>query len=62
MKNVLITDIRKRILENIGQIRKMGTDYLAYSLIDTIVDEYFITLAHLEDDIENLEVLAVKNK
>jgi magnesium transporter len=70
MKNVLITiqeipgdsfwDIRKRILENIGQIRKMGTDYLAYSLIDTVVDEYFITLAHLEDDIEDLEDRAVK--
>ena len=70
MKNVLITiqeipgdsfgDIRKRILNNIGQIRKMGTDYLAYSLIDTVVDEYFITLAHLEDDIEDLEDRAVK--
>jgi magnesium transporter len=70
MKNVLITiqeipgdsfgDIRKRILENIGQIRKMGTDYLAYSLIDTVVDEYFITLAHLENDIEDLEDRAVK--
>jgi len=70
MKNVLITiqeipgdsfgDIRKRILENIGQIRKMGTDYLAYSLIDTVVDEYFITLAHLEEDIEDLEDRAVK--
>jgi len=70
MKNVLITiqeipgdsfgDIRKRILDNIGQIRKMGTDYLAYSLIDTVVDEYFITLAHLEDDIEDLEDRAVK--
>jgi magnesium transporter len=70
MKNVLITiqeipgdsfgDIRKRILENIGQIRRMGTDYLAYSLIDTVVDEYFITLAHLEEDIEDLEDHAVK--
>jgi len=70
MKNVLITvqeipgdsfgDIRKRILENIGQIRKMGTEYLAYSLIDTVVDEYFITLAHLEDDIEDFEDRAVK--
>jgi len=70
MKNVLITiqeipgdsfgDIRKRILDNIGQIRKMGTEYLAYSLIDTVVDEYFITLEHLEDDIEDLEDRATK--
>jgi magnesium transporter len=70
MKNVLITiqeipgdsfgDIRKRILGNIGRIRKMGTDYLAYSLIDTVVDEYFITLEHFEDDIEDLEDRATK--
>jgi len=70
MKNVLITiqeipgdsfgDIRKRILGNIGRIRKMGTDYLAYSLVDTVVDEYFITLAHFEDDIEDLEDRATK--
>jgi magnesium transporter len=70
MKNVLITiqeipgdsfgDIRKRILENIGQIRKMGTEYLAYSLIDAVVDEYFLSLAHLEDDIEDFEDRATK--
>jgi magnesium transporter len=70
MKNVLITiqeipgdsfwDIRKRILDNIGQIRKMGTDYLAYSLIDAVVDEYFLSLAHLEDDIEDFEDRATK--
>ena len=70
MKNVLITlqeipgdsfwDARKRILENIGQIRKKGTDYLAYSLIDAVVDEYFLSLAHLENDIEDFEDRAAK--
>jgi len=52
--------IRKRILENVGQIRRMGSDYLAYSLIDAVVDEYYLTLAHLEEDIENFEDRAVK--
>jgi magnesium transporter len=70
MKNVLITfqeisgdpfdGIRKRILDNVGQIRTQGTDYLAYSLIDAVVDEYFIALDHLEDDIENFEDRAIK--
>ena len=70
MKNIIITfqeipsdpfdSIRKRILENIGQIRKTGTDYLSYLLIDAIVDEYYLTLAHLEEDIENYEDRAVK--
>ena len=70
MKNVLITflempddpyeNIRKRILENLGRIRKMGIGYLAYALIDTVVDEYYLILAHLEDDIEDYEDRAVK--
>jgi magnesium transporter len=38
----------------------MGTDYLAYALIDAIVDEYFLTLDHLEEDIENFEDRAAK--
>jgi len=70
MKNVLITfqemhgdtfnDIRKKILENIGVIRKKGTDYLAYVIIDAVVDEYFLTLNHLEDDIEDYENRSAK--
>ena len=52
--------IRKRILENNGQIRKMSIDYLAYSLIDAVVDEYFLALAHLEDAIENFEDRAIE--
>ena len=52
--------IRKRILENIGDIRKKGTDYLAYLFIDAAVDEYFLTLSHLEDDIGNFEERATK--
>ncbi|MCL2833763.1 MAG: magnesium/cobalt transporter CorA [Treponema sp.] len=52
--------IRKRILENAGQIRRMNTDYLAYSLIDAVVDDYFLTLSHIQEDIENFEDRAVK--
>ena len=70
MKNVLITfqeistglfnNVRKRIFDNVGEVRKMGTDYLLYALIDAVVDEYFLALNHLEDDIENLEDRATK--
>lgn len=37
------------------RIRKHGVDYLAYALIDTIVDHYFKVLEALGDRIENLE-------
>ena len=47
--------IRKRIRENKGKLRKRGPDYLAYSLIDAIVDHYFAVLEKLEEEIETLE-------
>lgn len=47
--------VRERIRSAKGLIRKMGSDYLAYSLIDTIVDNYFIILENLGEKIEFLE-------
>jgi magnesium transporter len=52
--------VRKRILEGAGGIRAMGTDYLAYTVIDAVVDEYFVTINHLEDVIERFEERAAK--
>ena len=47
--------IRERIKTNKGRIRKMGADYLAYCLVDAIVDNYFIVLETLGEKIESLE-------
>jgi magnesium transporter len=47
--------IRERLRSNKGRIRKMGADYLAYSLIDAIVDNYFIILEKLGEAIEDIE-------
>ena len=47
--------IRDRIRNNKGRIRKMGADYLAYALLDSIVDNYFIILEKLGEKIEWLE-------
>ncbi|MDR1128386.1 MAG: magnesium/cobalt transporter CorA [Treponema sp.] len=47
--------IRRRILDNAGRIRKMGADYLAYVLMDSIVDKYFLILEHIGTAIENFE-------
>jgi magnesium transporter len=47
--------IRERIRNGKGRIRKMKTDYLAYALVDAIVDHYFIILEKLGEDIEFLE-------
>ncbi len=47
--------IRERIRNGKGKIRKMGPDYLAYSLMDAIVDGYFIILEKLGEKIEDIE-------
>ena len=55
--------IRERIRSNKGRVRKMGADYLAYCLLDCIVDYYFIILEKLDEKIEKLEEeLVVKTK
>ncbi len=53
--------IRDRIRNARGRIRKLGPDYLAYSLIDAIVDNYFIILETVGERIEDLEEQLVEN-
>ena len=53
--------IRERIRGNKGKIRKLGSDYLAYALLDAIVDNYFIILEKIGEKIENIEAEVVVN-
>jgi magnesium transporter len=53
--------IRERIRSGRGRIRKMGADYLAYALLDSVVDNYFIFLEKLGEEIEFLEEELVTN-
>jgi magnesium transporter len=41
--------IRDHLRTNKGRIRKMKADYLAYALIDAVVDNYFVILEKLGD-------------
>ncbi|MGB2965085.1 MAG: magnesium/cobalt transporter CorA [Anaerolineales bacterium] len=47
--------VRKRIREGKGRLTSGGPGYLAYSLIDAVVDHYFIVLENLGEQIEFLE-------
>ena len=47
--------IRNRIREDKGIIRKSKSDYLAYTLIDTIVDNYFVIFEKIEESAEKIE-------
>jgi magnesium transporter len=47
--------VRDRIRTGKGRVRKMGPDYLAYSLMDAVVDNYFVVLEKLGDRIEPMQ-------
>ena len=53
--------IRERIRSGRGRIRRMGADYLAYSLLDSVIDNYFVVLEKLGEEIESLEEELVAN-
>jgi len=47
--------VRDRIRQSKGRIRRLGPDYLAYALIDAVVDNYFVVLDEVGEDLELLE-------
>jgi magnesium transporter len=53
--------IRKRIRDSKGRVRRMGADYLAYALLDAVVDNYFVVLEQVGEKIEFLEEELVTN-
>jgi magnesium transporter len=53
--------IRERIRNGKGRLRKLGADYLAHAVLDTIVDHYFVVLEKLGEREEDLEEVLTKN-
>ena len=53
--NPLFLPVQERLTKGKGKIRKGGPDYLAYSQIDAIIDNYFLVLEYLAGKLENLE-------
>lgn len=51
----IFDSIRKRIHDAKGLVRSRKGDYLAYGLLDIIVDQYFEEIEHLKEEIEALE-------
>ena len=47
--------IRNRARRTGSRIRSSGPDYLAYALLDLLVDKYFVVLERIGDMIEDLE-------
>jgi magnesium transporter len=51
----VFSPIRERIRTGKGKIRKTGADYLAYALLDAIVDNYFIVLEKFGEKVDLAE-------
>ena len=57
----ILNPIRDRIRTGKGRIRKAGADYLAYSIIDIILDSYFSILETLGEKIDLEEEALLSN-
>ena len=51
----LFESVRLRISSGKGRIRTRGSDYLAYALMDSLVDNYFVVMDDFENAIEDIE-------
>ena len=60
-KGDLFNPVREDIKNAKGRIRKMGADYLLYSLIDEIIYNYFVLMEEIEYEIEHIEEKLIKN-
>jgi magnesium transporter len=53
--------VRERLKNSQGRLRTQGADFLAYSLMDVIVDNYFLVLEQVADSIEAIEEELMRN-
>jgi len=51
----IFAPVRERIINGKGRLRGQGPDYLAYALLDVIVDQFFVVLEELGESIEFLD-------
>lgn len=51
----LLKAVRERVKNKSGRIRQRGADYLCYAIMDALVDQYFLVLDQMENDIESIE-------
>ena len=51
----VFNSMRQRLRAGKGRIRQLTTDYLAYALMDTVVDHYFLAIEQIGDHIEAID-------
>lgn len=54
-KGDIFQPVIDRIIASAGKTRRNGPDYLMYALMDVIIDNYFVTLDCIGDNLETME-------
>lgn len=54
-ESAVFEPVHDRIVNAKGRVRKLDADYLAYALMDAVVDAYFVALERIGDHIESIE-------
>ena len=55
-QDTLFNALKLRLTNAKGRLRSLGTDYLTYAIMDTVVDQYFSLTDKLEGAIEAIEI------
>jgi len=53
--DALFEPLRQRIVSSRGRFRSLGSDYLTYAILDTIIDRNFVALDALDETVTELE-------
>jgi len=53
--------VRGRLQAGLGPMRRLGPDYLAYALVDAMIDRYYPVAQSLSDQLEELEDVVVEH-
>ena len=60
-QDAIFDPILRRLQDDCGRLRTRGADYLAYAIVDTVVDQYFALQDSLDEVIESVEERLLSN-
>ncbi len=60
-ESIIFVPIKERLRNNRKRLRGSGTDYLAFALIDVVIDNYLYLISRIGEKVENLDEYLIEN-